>query len=207
MARPRSRNARGEGARLRDDLLTAANEILDETKDPAKVTVRGITARVGVAPNAVYLHFADRDELLAAVLVDRFTAFADQIRTAMDSTPEPLESFRRGHRAYCDFALEHPGHYQLLFGQGGVRPQRPDLADQVLTVGLAAFELCIEGCRRCIDAGIFAAVDPQALALSIWAMEHGYADLAGTEAGLLLPDAETLFDTLVAAVTPRLTSS
>jgi AcrR family transcriptional regulator len=200
MARGRSRNARGEGEKLRLELLAAANDILDETKDPAAVTVRGIAARVGVAPNAVYLHFADRDELLAAVLVDRFTEFGDRIRAAMRSTDDPLESFRRGHRAYLDFALEHPGHYRLLFGRGGVRPQRKDLADQVLTVGLAAFELCIEGCRRAIEAGVFAPdTDPGVLAHSIWVLEHGYADLAGTDAGVLLPGPDEILDNVLRA--------
>ncbi len=199
MARVRSKNPRGRGAELRGELVAAANAVLDETGDPSSVTVRGVAGAVGVAPNAVYLHFADREELLAAVMVDRFTEFGDRIRAAVDAAgADALAALRAGHRAYIDFA-----HYRLLFGPGEVRPERPDLAEQVLSVAFAAFELCVGLCRRGVEADVFAPVDPEQLARSIWAMEHGYADLARTERGGLLPDPDTILDTILAAAAPR----
>ena len=65
----RARNPRGTGEKLRAELLDAADALLVESGDPAKVTVRGVAATVGVAPNAVYLHFADREALLAEMAI------------------------------------------------------------------------------------------------------------------------------------------
>ena len=49
----RSRNRRGDGAALRADLIAAADALLDELGDPQGLTVRGVTAAVGVAPNPI----------------------------------------------------------------------------------------------------------------------------------------------------------
>jgi len=58
------------------DLLTAAQGLLAE-RGAAGVSVRGIAARVGVAPNAVYTYFPDKSAVLAA-LVDDVLGRADR---------------------------------------------------------------------------------------------------------------------------------
>src|SRR5437763_11292212 len=51
---------------VRDGLVAAGLE-LARTGGPDAVVLREATRIVGVVPNAAYRHFADRDELLAAV--------------------------------------------------------------------------------------------------------------------------------------------
>ena len=65
----RTRNPRGQGDRLRVALMDAARDLLLELGDQDKLSVRAVTARAGVAPNALYLHFADKDELLSALMI------------------------------------------------------------------------------------------------------------------------------------------
>lgn len=203
----RARNARGTGDRLRTELIAAANEILDRTGDPADVTVRGVAAAVGVAPNAVYLHFSDRDALLTEVVVDRFGALEAALADAVEDASDPLDRLRRGHAAYCEFALAHPGHYRMLFGPTGVDPARKDLHDRRLEVAYPAFQILVECCRRCIEAGVFRPVDPHDLAGAVWAFEHGWVVLkTGGEIGAVVPDADVALDVLLAglgALVPR----
>src|SRR5688572_12677515 len=71
----RPRSPRGRGAVLRDELVRAATALLDRAGDPDAVTIRGVAAEVGVAPTAIYLHFADRDELMVTVVEERFAEF------------------------------------------------------------------------------------------------------------------------------------
>src|SRR6516225_5196353 len=63
----RARNPRGQGERLREALIDAAIELLADLQDVEALSVRAVTARVGVTPTALYLHFADKDALLVAV--------------------------------------------------------------------------------------------------------------------------------------------
>ena len=204
MARPtkvtpatRRPNRKGEGDRLRGELLAAANDILDRSGEPASVTIRGVAAAVGVAPNAVYLHFADRKALLVAMVEDRFAAFADTIRAEIGATDDdPIERLRAGHRAYVRFALDHPGHYRLLFGGD-------DAGEGALAFGLDAFGLLVDGCRNLVEAGIVGDVDPTQMAASLWAFQHGYVELARTPRGGLLPPPDEALDVLLAAMMRR----
>lgn len=192
-ARTRARNPKGSGELLRAELLAAANDILDRAGDPKAVTIRGVAAAVGVAPNAVYLHFADRNALLVALVEDRFAAFAEHIRAAAESAgDDPLERLRRGHEAYVSYALSHAGHYRLLFGD--------EAGEEALQYGLDAFELCVEGCRGIVDAGLVGDVDPWRLATAVWAFEHGYVELARTTRGSILPSPVEALDALLAAM-------
>ena len=87
------------------DLLTAAQQLLAE-RGASAVSVRGIAARVGVAPNAVYTYFPDRAAVLAALADDvlgradpdllddpalgwrdRIVAFALDLRAALLADP------------------------------------------------------------------------------------------------------------------------
>jgi AcrR family transcriptional regulator len=187
-------NPKGSGDKLRGELLAAANEVLDRTGDPASVTIRGIAAAVGVAPNAVYLHFADRAALLVALVEDRFAAFGDHIRAATAGAgDDPVERLRVGHAAYVSFAMEHPGHYRLLFGGD-------DAGAGALEHGLDAFELLVAGCRDVVASGRVGDVDPRQLAAALWAFEHGYVELARTARGALLPGPVEALDVLLAAM-------
>ena len=69
----RSPNPRGQGERLRTALLDAARDLLLELGDQSKLSVRAVTARAGVTPNALYLHFADKEALLRAVMTAGYT--------------------------------------------------------------------------------------------------------------------------------------
>src|SRR4051794_29619277 len=86
----RPRSPRGGGAGLRDELVQAAAALLDRTGDPDRVTIRGVAAEVGVAPTAIYLHFADRDELMVTVVEERFAEFRRAIDDA-DPGGDPLD--------------------------------------------------------------------------------------------------------------------
>ena len=55
----RARNARGEGDRLREQLLVAAVTLIEDEGDAGRVSVRAIAKAAGVSPTALYLHFPD----------------------------------------------------------------------------------------------------------------------------------------------------
>lgn len=64
----RKRSPRGQGDQLRTTLMETARELLLELGDQDKVSVHAVTARAGVSPTALYIHFATKDELSSAVM-------------------------------------------------------------------------------------------------------------------------------------------
>ena len=84
MAAPsRTRNPRGQGERLRESLTGAARELLLELGDQDQLTVRKVTARAGVSPNALYLQFAGKEELLNAVMLTSYRELRAFLRAAV----------------------------------------------------------------------------------------------------------------------------
>ncbi len=93
--------------------MAAAGRLLDEGGDPA-LTMRAVAREVGAAPQSVYLHFADRQQLLWAVLTPRFETLRRELDAAEAGAGHPSERLQRRCTAYCGFALEHPRRYRLL---------------------------------------------------------------------------------------------
>src|SRR3954453_9057390 len=111
-AEPRATYRHGD---LRAALLAAGLELAREG-GPDAVVLREANRRVGVAPNAAYRHFADRDELLAAVstaaflhLPGRMAAGVARVRGKHGDPGAPRRRLGAIGTAYLRFASEEPG--------------------------------------------------------------------------------------------------
>ena len=169
--RPRPRAARGEGHRLRQELMAAASALLAELGDANQLSIRAVAAAVGVTPPSIYRHFPDKQALLAAVLEQRWKELNAAI--AGEVVADPFVTLRRGCLAYVRFAEEHPGHYRVLFSAAspaGVTQRRETHP------GAPSFLLTVDTITRCLKARGHTG-DPWALATRTWVTLHGLVDL------------------------------
>ena len=113
-SRQRRRNPRGQGDRLRADIIHAASGLLADPAAPP-LTLRGVARAAGVAATSVYLHFPDTDALVLAVAEEHFGELADAQQAARDAAATPREAVRAMALAYCEFGLANPGLYQVMF--------------------------------------------------------------------------------------------
>jgi AcrR family transcriptional regulator len=132
--RQRRRNPRGQGDRLRADIIDAASGLLADPAAPP-LTLRGVARAAGVAATSVYLHFPDTDALVLAVAEEHFGELADAQQAARDAAVTPRAAVRAMALAYCEFGLANPGLYQVMF----TRPL-PPVADLRQIPGRRAFE-------------------------------------------------------------------
>jgi AcrR family transcriptional regulator len=112
LTRTRQRNPRGQGERLRDDIIEAASRLLADPAAPP-LTLRAVARAVGVAATSVYLHFDSIETLTLATVQHLFAALIER-QDALTGTG-PRERVLAGAMAYCEFGLAAPGHYQLMF--------------------------------------------------------------------------------------------
>jgi AcrR family transcriptional regulator len=96
-----------------DEILDAALGLLDDG-GPHAASVRGIAARVGVAPNAVYTYFPDKAAVIKA-LVERLLGEVDHDVFADRTRPwrERVESLALDLRSHLS---AHPGAVGLMMG-------------------------------------------------------------------------------------------
>ena len=167
---PRSRNRRGHGAQLRDELIAAATALLEAGGTEAGVTLRAVTRRAGVAPQAFYLQFNDTDELLWAVYAAAFQRFEAALSSAETNHAKPDDALRARCEAHCTYAADHPASYRLLFSTvGSYKPQwNPDELP-----GSTTFQAWHRTISRCIDAGRARKCDPFMLTVTLIAALHG----------------------------------
>lgn len=168
----RRRSPRGEGEQLRDELLDAAEDLLVAHGSMDAVSVRAIADAVGVSPPALYLHFADKDELFFAVCDRRFADVEAVLREARDGAgDDPAEQLRAMGRAYVRYGTERAEYYQIIFG-----PKAQDVVgDQSLedSAGLRAFGLLVETVEAAIASGALVEQDPWLASITVWAAVHG----------------------------------
>ena len=115
---------RGEGERLRQEILDAAIKLIADRGDEA-VSMRAIARAVGVSPPAVYLHFADKRELMLALLEHVFADLARALEAADHG--EPRQRVRALVRAYVSWGVTHPGRYKIAYEGAIARDLPPDV--------------------------------------------------------------------------------
>ena len=189
--RPRAR--KGEGERLRDEILRATETLLIKTGDMEAVSIRAIAQAVGVTPPSIYLHFADKTELIFAVCTQHFVALDAAIEAAAATAADPLDELRARGTAYVRFGLEHPEQYRILFMS---KPSaKPDVWNAAAMMENSAFTHHLAAVQRCADAGLLTAdADVHLIAIGLWVTVHGVVSLLLAQPDFPWPEIDVLVD-------------
>jgi AcrR family transcriptional regulator len=192
----RRRNPRGQGERLKAALMDAARDLLVELGDQDKLSVRAVTARAGVTPNALYLHFTDREALLSAVMLASYKELRTFLHAAVAPDGAPVAQLRAYCTGYVEFAERRPGIYRVMFMtkvRDGVPIPAPGAASGE-DEGVDAFNDLLEIVTRCLPDG----PDPFEQSAYIWAGLHGFVTLRRAIAAFPWPAAGDYVDRMVA---------
>ena len=139
---------------------------------------------VGVVPNAAYRHFADRDELLAAVCTAGMNDLAARMAAGVAQVPgkhgdADAAGLRLGAigTAYLEFAREEPGWFATAFAL----PQQhaygaPDDAARRDGSPLSQLRTVLD---ELVDAGVLDPRRRDGIEYPIWSAVHGLAVLTG----------------------------
>jgi AcrR family transcriptional regulator len=159
---------------LRQSLIDAAIALINE-EGISDLSLRQVARRVGVSHNAPYRHFVDKEALLAAVAEQGFQS----LQSAMEAAKQAIlldasQALEAIGIAYVNFALAHPVHYRLMFGD-----YRSDLS-KYSTLAVAAqqsFMVLVNTIMEGQSAGLFRAADPVDMARVAWSLVHGQSML------------------------------
>jgi AcrR family transcriptional regulator len=167
---PRSRNPRGKGERLREEIISAATRLLEELADDHALSLRSVARAIGVAAPSVYIHFADRDALVLAVVERCHADLVAAVERAANTAADPAAQLRQRALFHLHWARQHPGLYKVLhestLNQRADMSFKRDLADRTATA-----------IQRCIDAGVAPPGNAGIMALDLRTAIHGMASL------------------------------
>lgn len=113
--KPRRTN-RERTAATRERLIAAARQLFVE-KSYAETGTPEIVARAGLTRGALYHHFADKQSLFHAVVVEEARKVAGEIEARSVNSTTPLQGLLTGGEAFLE-AMAVPGRTRLLLLDG-----------------------------------------------------------------------------------------
>ena len=154
---------------LQSALVDAAIAVIDE-RGVRDFSMAEASRRLGVTAAAPYRHFADRDQLLAAVAARGLTVFAAMLSGAANAVDTPAQRLAAMAGAYVRFAAQQRPRFEALFSSGLDKSRHPELRRAWEPVDALLTAVPLEVC----DGDAAAA---EALSDAIEASAHGYAML------------------------------
>jgi len=126
------------------------------------LSLRELARAAGVSHAAPAHHFTDRRGLFTALATEGYRLLAMALTAARPK-------FIDAARAYVRFALDHPGHYEVMFDKSLYDEGDPDL----MAATTAAGAELNRGVGTLVDA--HAKTDPDGAALAAWSLVHGFS--------------------------------
>lgn len=199
----RQRAKRGEGQKLREEILEVADRLLLETGSEDAVSIQMIADGVGCTPPAIYMHFADKDALMHEVCTRHFKGFVSALQEARTDSDDPFELLLSRGRAYIEYGLAHPEVYRILFMQ----PAAGSAVRDAFASAEDSFDLIAPAVEACVEQKILGGGDPFTIACRLWASIHGLTSLMISNPDFPWPPIEQLLDLFGAGHDPAATGS
>jgi AcrR family transcriptional regulator len=196
---PRTRNRRGQGSRLRLDILDAATRLL-ATDGPDGLSLRSIARAAGITAPSIYAHFEDLDAVKGALVANAFQHLDQHLSAVARDVEDPATRLRAMCRAYVRFGEEYPHEYAIMFRL------KSDLVTDVEqpTIermrGAEAFGIVVTALQECISVGAAKSSEPTTTAVAIWVGLDGLLNLRITAPTFPWPAVDVVVDTIVERV-------
>jgi len=167
-----------EKSETRDKILDAARELF-VTEGYEGVSMRRVAEKIEYSPTAIYVHFADKEELFRELCHQDYARLAEVFQSSVMST-DPLERLRQIGRVYIEFGMSNPNHYKFMF-MATHPPQEPDEEDREIIGNPEkdAYAFLKWAVQQAIDAGCFREElrDAEVISQTLWATVHGVISL------------------------------
>jgi AcrR family transcriptional regulator len=167
-----------EKSDTRDKILDAARELFI-AEGYEGVSMRKVAEKIEYSPTAIYVYFANKEDLFHELCNQDFGRLAEVFRSS--SMPaDPVERLKEIGRVYVGFGLQYPNHYKLMF----MTPHPPtefneEDAETQGNPEVDAYAFLKLTVQQAIDEGRFREElhDAELLSQTLWAAVHGVISL------------------------------
>lgn len=160
--------------------LVQAGVQLARTGGPSAVQLRAVSREAGVSHNAAYRHFANQEDLVAAVAercMQQLGMLMNE-RTRQVTVTGPVRRARARlraiGRAYIDFARREPGWFRTAFSSARAHTAaaEPELGDEV-----SPFAILNRALDRMVEVGALTPQRRRGAEYAAWSLVHGISSL------------------------------
>lgn len=139
-----------------------------------KTSMRTIAEAIEYSPATIYLYFKDKNELFHAIHGRGFQVFFEylsQVRTI----EEPMERLDKLGDYYLQFAIDHPGYYDLMFILRA--PMKTEETEENWDLGETSHVILTSTVEECIAKGYFKGEVAEEVSFMIWSEVHGICSM------------------------------
>ena len=158
-----------------ESALVSAAIALVRKYGPDQLSLRAVSAEIGVSPSAGYHHFRDKDALVSAignVLFDRLATMQEKAIAKVKGTgaAAAIKRFEDMGNAYFAWATSEPNLYRLMFG--GYCEMNMEEQDS------KAWNLLREALDELVTYGVIDKSARNGGEVIVWSAVHGASSLA-----------------------------
>jgi len=167
-----------EKSETRDKILDAARELFF-TEGYEGVSMRKVAEKIEYSPTAIYVHFADKEELFRELCHQDYAALAQVFQSSVIST-DPVERLKQIGAIYVDFGTRYPNHYKFMFMTTHPAQELDDAdCDVHGNPEKDAYAFLRWAVQQAVDAGCFreGLRDAELISQTLWASVHGVISL------------------------------
>ena len=159
---------------LKNALIEAGTEILSK-EGVSGLSLRKVASRAGVSHAAPYAHFTDKQVLIAAISTEGYRRLYEKLFVVVQKyRDDPLRQFVEMAWAFVEFARNDPDHFKVTFSS--VLEKEKEFPAFV-EMTRKNFQLLVEIVTACQAARILKPGPPDAMAVIVWSLVHGFASL------------------------------
>ncbi|WP_433655669.1 TetR/AcrR family transcriptional regulator [Nocardia sp. CA-128927] len=179
---------------LKPALIEAGLRLARAGGGPDAIVLRAAARQAGVAPNAAYTYFADRNALVNAVataalaqMATMMAAEQENLTPSVDPAVAARQRFRSAGVGYLRFARTEPGLFRTAFtsGRDATAMGVPDAAGPT---GRSGIELLGDALDELVESGSLPPERRPGAEYLVWSAVHGMAFLAIDGPLRTLPD-------------------
>lgn len=169
--------------KVRESIIDGAVEII-HSDGFSGMTMRKIASRMEMSATNLYNYFSSKDDLYINILIRGFRDLHTLLKSAYDSSPDPVERSRRYVRSYLSFGIENFNYYEIMFS-----PSLPKYNDYVGTPQEALASVEMDYSKKIIElsfnvvSGVLTVRKDDAAGtivrrlIEVWSMLHGMISL------------------------------
>ena len=167
-----------EKLETREKILEAARELFIQQGYDG-VSMRMLAQTIEYSPTAIYLHFADKEQLFQELCRRDFSRLAQVFQDA-EMPSDPVKRLMRIGRTYVEFGTRYPNHYRLMFMAphplGELNGRECEVKGNPEVDAYAFLKLTVQ---QAMDSGCFREElkDVDLISQTLWAAVHGVISL------------------------------
>jgi len=161
---------------LRRALVDAGREVLAE-RGVDGLSLREVARRANVSQAAPYHHFADKGELVSAIVQRGFEDFSSAMRAGAEAAGgTALQKLFGMGVAYVRFAAANPQVFRLMFRPELRGAESGPAAIAMRAAGAESYQVFLDGVRAAVEEGAVQG-SVEDVALAAWSAVHGLSTL------------------------------